>query len=151
MRMNGNDLPENDHIVRYVKPRNVEDGRVSIAEFRLREDRPDEKGVSVNWLEYYQNLSKEEQLAEIRRVSRLKLRENGGFAELNVGRIKDFLAEELPGLRVVHTPLDAEEEFPADPSHSEITGLPSGNSEQADLIAGMIAKCVCDFHPAIAE
>ena len=148
MRMNGNDLPENDHIVRYVKPRNVEDGQVSIAEFRLREN---EKGVSVNWLEYYENLSKKEQLAEVRVASRLVLRKNGKFAELNVGRIKDFLAEELLGLRVVHTPLDAEEEFPADPSHSEITGLPSSNSEQADLIAEMIAKCVCDFHPAIAE
>ena len=146
--MNGNDLPETDHIVRYVKPRNVEDGRVSIAEFRLREN---EKGVSVNWLEYYENLSKEEQLAEVRVASRLVLRKNSRFAELNVGRIKDFLAEELPGLRVVHTPLAAEEEFPADPSHSEITGLPSGNSEQADLIAEMIAKCVCDLHPSIAE
>ena len=146
--MNGNDLPENDHIVRYVKPRNVEDGRVSIAEFRLREN---EKGVSVNWLEYYENLSKEEQLAEVRVASRLVLRKNGRFAELNVGRIKDFLAEELPGLRVVHTSLDAEEEFSADPSHSEITGLPSGDSEQADLIAEMIAKCVCDLHPSIAE
>ena len=148
MRMNGNDLPENDHIVHYVKPRNVEDGQVSIAEFRLREN---EKGVSGNWLEYYENLSKEEQLAEVRVASRLVLRKNGRFAELNVGRIKDFLAEELPGLRVVHTPLDAEEEFPADPSHSEITGLPSYSSERADLIAEMIAKCVCDLHPSIAE
>ena len=146
--MNGNDLPEDDHVVRYVKPRNVEDGRVSIAEFRLREN---EKGVSVNWLEYYENLSKEERLVEVRLASRLVLRKNGRFAELNVGRIKNFLAEELPGLRVIHTPLDAEEKFPADPSHSEITGLPSDNSEQADLIAEMIAKCVCDLHPAIAE
>lgn len=148
MRMNGNDLPESDHIVRYVKPRNMEDGQVSIAEFRLREN---EKGVSVNWLEYYENLSKEEQLAEVRVASRLVLRKNGRFAELNVGRIKNFLAKELPGLRVIHTPLDAEEEFPADPSHSEITGLPSDNSEQADLVAEMIAKCVCALHPAIAE
>ncbi len=146
--MNGNDLPDDDHVVRYVKPRNVEDGRVSIAEFRLREN---EKGVSVNWLEYYKNLSKEERLAEVRVASRLVLRKNGRFAELNVGRIRNFLAKELPALRVIHTPLDAEEEFQADPSHSEITGLPSDNSEQADLIAEMIAKCVCDLHPAIAE
>ena len=75
--MNGNDLPENDHIVHYVKPRNVEDGQVSIAEFRLREN---EKGVSGNWLEYYENLSKEEQLAEVRVASRLVLRKNGRFA-----------------------------------------------------------------------
>ena len=46
--MNGKDLPGNDHIVRYMKPSSLEFGRVSIAEFRLREDRPDEKEVSVN-------------------------------------------------------------------------------------------------------
>lgn len=57
--MSGNDLPEDDHVVRYVKPRNVEDGRVSIAEFRLREK---EKGVSMNWLEYYENLMKNQTL-----------------------------------------------------------------------------------------
>lgn len=151
--MNSNDLPENDHIVRYVKPSNIdiESGRVNIAEFRLRENRPDEKGVSVNWLEYYKNLSKQKQLAEVRKVSRLKLRKNGRFVELNVGETKKFLSEELPDLRIIHAPLDAEDEFPADPSHSEITGLPSGTPEQADLIAQMIVKCICNLHPAIAE
>ena len=96
--MSGNDLPENDHIVRYVRPSNLEFGKVNIAEFKLREDRPNEKGVSVNWLEYYENLSKEEQLAEVRRVkaSRLTLRKNGKFAELNVERSRDFFLSSCP-------------------------------------------------------
>ena len=150
--MNGSDLPENDHIVRYVRPRNLEFEKVNIAEFRLREDRPDEKGVSVSWLEYYKNLSKEEQLAEVRRVFRLELRKNGKFAELNVEKIKRLLSGELPELRIIHTPLDAEEKFLADPSHSEIVGLPSSDSEQSDLVAQIIVKeCVCDLHPAIIE
>ena len=149
--MNSKDLPGNDHIVHYVKPSNFEFGRVSIAEFRLREDRPDEKGVSVSWLEYYKNLSKEQQLAEVRRVSRLQLRKNGRIAELNVGKIREFLFEEVPDLRIIHVPLDAEGEFLADPSHSEIIGLPSENPEQSDLVAQMIVKCVCGLHPAIAE
>ncbi len=150
--MNGNDLPENDHIVRYVKPSNLEFGKVNIAEFRLREERPEDKSVSVNWLEYYENLSKEEQLAEVRKVSRLKLRKNGKFAELNVGKIRRLLTEELPDLRIIHAPLDAEGKFLADPSHSEIIGFPSGNPEQADLLAQIIVqKCVCDLHPATVE
>ena len=152
--MNGNDLPENDHIVRYVKPSNLEFDRVNIDEFKLREENPDERGVSVNWLEYYKNLSKEEQLAEVRRVkaSRLKLRKNGRFAELNVGKIKRLLSEELPKLRIIHTPRDAERGFLADPSHSEIIGLPSGNPEQFHLVAQIIVKkCICGLHPAILE
>ena len=150
--MNGKDLPENDHIVRYVKPSSLEFEQMNIAEFRLREDRPGEKGVSVNWLEYYKNLSKKEQLEEVRKVFRLKLRKKGRFAELNVGEIKRFLSEELPDLRIIHTPLDAEGNFLADPSHSEITGLPSNNPEQSDLVAQVIVReCVCDLHPAIIE
>ena len=149
--MNDNDFPESDHIVRYVKPSNFELGRVNIAEFRLRESRLDERGISVNWLECYRNFSREGQLAEIRAVSRLKLRNNGRFAELNVGEIKRLVSEELRGLRIIHTPLDAEGEFLADPSHSEIVGLPSGNPEKSDLIAQMIVKCICDLHPAVAE
>ena len=43
--MSGNDPPENDHIVRYVKQSNLEFGRVDIGEFQLREN---EKGVLVN-------------------------------------------------------------------------------------------------------
>ncbi|MCY3986898.1 MAG: hypothetical protein OXF23_07675 [Candidatus Dadabacteria bacterium] len=146
-----NDLPESDHIVRYVKPSNLELGRVSISEFKLREGREDERGVSVNWLEYYNNFSKEEQLAEIRRVSRLKLRKNGRFAELNVGEIKRLVSKELRDLRIIHTPLDAEGHFLADPSHSEIVGLPSENPEKSDLIAQMIVQSVSCLHPGVAE
>ncbi len=50
--MTRNDLPESDHIVRYVRPSLVEEnGTANGAEFRLRPDRPDDTGLSVNWLE----------------------------------------------------------------------------------------------------
>ena len=94
--MSGNDLPENDHVVRYVKPSSIEPGRVSITEFRLHEDRADGEGVPVNWLECYKNLSKEKQLAEVRRGSRLRLRKNGRFAEL-----KQFQQNEEIVLQVI--------------------------------------------------
>jgi len=41
------------------------------------------------------------------------------------------------------------EDFAADPSHSLISGLPAGNTPEAELIGDMIAECVIGAHPAI--
>ena len=49
--MNENDLPDNAHVVRYVKPTSRhEDGSVDGSAFRLRSG---DNGLSVNWLEYF--------------------------------------------------------------------------------------------------
>ena len=149
--MNGEELSPEDHIVRYVKPSSMHEGRVDGSEFQLSPRRADDKGVSVNWLECYADCPKEARLAEVRRVIRLELRRNGRFAELNVGEVKRHLAEKLPSLRIIRAPLDAEGELEADPSHSEITELPEPGSDRAEIIGDMIAECVCELHPAIAE
>jgi hypothetical protein len=100
--MIGDDLPDDDHILRYVKATSIrEDGTVDGSEFRLRPNRPDDTGVSVQWPEYYHELSKDGQLAQVRSVSRLKLGKKARFAELNVGpRLIVFalLPEELRDL-----------------------------------------------------
>ena len=146
--MKVDDLPDDDRIVRYVKPSMVqEDGHPDGSEFRLRPGRPDDIGLSVNWLEAF-GQDKNHQLAEVRRLSRLTLRPSGRFAEMNVGTIKRKAAEELETLRVVHDPLEAEAAFEADTSHSEITGLRPGESDQAFLVGDLIAECVLDTHPA---
>ena len=54
---------------------------------------------------------------------------------------------ELTALRFVRKPLDAENGYEADPSHSEITGLPQGDSPEAALIA----ECIQAIHPAIID
>lgn len=149
--MIGDPLPNEDHIVRYVKPSSIDDGQVDGSEFRLRPDRPDDVGVSVNWLEYYLNQDKLAQLSEIRRVSRLSRRKNGRYAELNVGTVIAHLAAEIEGVGILHAPVDEEDGLEADPSHSEITGLPPGDSDQAALIGDLIAECVVDLHPALEE
>jgi len=46
-------------------------------------------------------------------------------------------------------PLDADENFEADPSHSEIVGLPPKDSPEADMIGDLIAKYVIEIHPAV--
>lgn len=146
--MNGGGLPDNAHVVRYARPTAVrEDGRVNGSAFRLR---PDDAGLSVNWLEHFRGLPTDRQLDEVRRLSRIDMRANERLAELNVGAVKHHVHERLPSIRFVHNPLPQEDAHPADPSHSEIVGLPPGESLEAALIGDMIAECVSAVHPAVA-
>ena len=148
--MTGNDLSDDDHVVRYARPTSVRtDGKVDGTAFCLRANRPDDTGLSVHWLECFCDGTKEEQLAEVRRLSRLQMRERGRLAEMNVGATKQYLRTELEGLRFIHTPLVAEGNYEADPSHSEIAGLPPGNSPRADLIGDMIAQSLSAIYPAV--
>ena len=147
--MTGTDLPDDDHVVRYAKPTTVrEDGSVDGSAFRLR---PSDKGLSVNWLDYYQRLNKSQQLDKVRRSSRLVMRRNGRLAELNIGVTKRHVHASLKSLRFIHAPLAAEGDYQPDPSHSEIRGLPPGDSPEAALIGDMIAECVQTIHPAITR
>lgn len=149
--MKGEDLPANDHIVRYVKPTMIEaDGSADGADFKLRATRPEETGLSVNWLEAFEQ-EKAGQLNEVRRLIRLRMRPSGRFAELNVGTVLRVVSEELDTLRIVHDPLAAEGEHEADSSHAEFTGLPSGDTDKAALVGDLIAQCVVAMHPAVVR
>ena len=147
--MKRDDLPTDDQIVRYVKPSMIQDdGTADGSEFRLRASRPDETGLSVNWLEGFE-LGKVHQLAEVRRSCRLRLSPRGRFAEMNVGSVLREVATELSTLRIVHDPLEANDGFEADPSHAQILGLPPGDSDHGLLVGDLIADCVIEMHPAI--
>ena len=138
--MTPSDLPNDSHVVRYVKPTHVrEDGSIDGENFRLSIN---SSPLSVNWLEYFRGRNKEQQLREVRKLIRLSLRPNGRFAELNVGTTIRDLELLLPTLRFVHSPSEATPRYDADPSHSEILGLPPGGSPQAALVGEMIAECV---------
>ncbi len=129
--MKNRHLPDCDHIVRYIKPSEIENGIVNGAEaFCLSPSRPGEKGLSVNWLEVF-GLDKGHQLSEVRRLSQLTLRENGRFAELQVGDICSKDINELNILYIVQDPLEANHNFDADPSHALIIGVPQKETEEA--------------------
>ena len=54
-------------------------------------------------------------------------------------------------VRFVHQPLTAEDTYAADPSHSEILGLPPADSPEAEMIGDLIAECIVGVHPAVEE
>ncbi len=118
--MTGDNLPADHHIVRYVKPSLVEDETVDGSAFLLR---PDEDGLSVNWLEAFGYDDKNRQLSEVRRLLRLRPARNGRFAKLNVGVTKRHISEVVEELGIVEAPRTSTDEFEADPSHAEIITL----------------------------
>ena len=145
--MKGDDLPANDHIVHYVKPSMIlEDGSLNGSEFRLRHTDPDVAGLSVNWLEIL-GQGKIQQLVEVRRLCRLTRRTTGRFAELSCTQF----ARKKDAVRIVHDPLPAQGQWDDDPSHSEIKGLPPGESDHAMLIGDLIAQHVVEMDSAVSE
>ena len=142
--MKGDNLPDDHHIVRYVKPSLVDDETVDGSAFLLR---PDENGLSVNWLEVFGGNDEHRQLGEVRRLFRLRLARNGQFAKLNVGATKRHVSEAVEELGIVEAPLSRTGEFEADPSHAEIIGLSPGESDEAMLVGDLIAECVISLRP----
>ena len=146
--MKGDPLPGEDRIVRYLSATLLIDGEFADgAGFCLRHG---ETGLSVNWLDVLAS-GGADPLSEVRRLSRLRLRRSGRFAELGVGDVLRTVTEELDTLRIVHDPLEEAEGFAADPSHSLVAGLPPADSDEAMLVGDMIAECVTAMHPAIVE
>ena len=137
--MKGDQLPDDDHIVRYVKPSFILNETVTGDAFELRNN---QTGLSVNWLEIIKAVDSHSRLNEIRRISRLTLRRNGRFARLNVGDTIHRVLEHAIEIGIVETPLDATEDFEADYSHAEIQGLPITGSHESELIGDLIAKGV---------
>ena len=67
--MTGQELPDDDHVVRYVKPTSIRtDGKVAGSAFCLRAQRPDDTGLSVNWLECFRGRTKDQQVAEVMKL-----------------------------------------------------------------------------------
>lgn len=144
--MSLNSLPDESHVVRYASPRFVDDGIVEGGAFIRRSHEPT---ISLNWLEAFGGLSKDQQLHRIRQLTRIEMRENGRLAELNVGQTRAHMGSQLEGFDFITSPLAATPDHPADPSHAEIVGLPSLGSPEAELLGDMIAECVLAGHPTV--
>ena len=126
-------LPDNDHVMRYVpwgKLRRDEDDKVLgfLGEaFNLR---PNEDSLSVNWLEYF-NGDREAQIqASVITFRRtITVGTKSAFGVGNVAKIKGVCRSRGATVRIVYEPTDD------NPSHSGIRRLPRDDAILLDALA----------------
>lgn len=145
--MTGDILPHTAHVLRYVGPNSIlEDGSIEI-HIKLRTDK-NEKGWSVHCLEYFGGRTKADQVDQVRQVARITLKKTGLLVEWEVGAVLQHLRDKAPQAQFVNKPLAADQNHRADPSHSELEGLPFDDEEQIALISDMIAERITSRYQA---
>ncbi len=140
-------VPGADHVARYLKPTACDNGTATSSGFQYKkgtDGKPNEREISVNWLEFFNKEAPiQDNLEKVREAFLEKqygLRKNGRFAVLNIGEMCDKVEEgtaehtELVSLMVKHTP------FKDDLSHSSIFGMPS-DVEGEFLVSAILANC----------
>lgn len=134
------ELPDDSTVVRYVRPSQTrDDGTIDGAAFQLR---PDEDYLSVQWLEQFDHIPQDKRLEQAARLIRLRLSKTGRFAKFNVGAIARAVQKAGFDIRFLHYPLEASNDHEADPSHSGVSGLPSEEDAQSELVGDLIARCI---------
>ena len=122
-----------DNVLRYVPPRLIKGSVIDAEAFSLSEAdmREPEPGLSVNWLEYFEGLSKSAQVAEVRERVQRQRAATAMFAELNVGETLTSLSS--LGLRPSfrHDPSPGNDRHGPDPSHATLLGLPPFGTNDA--------------------
>lgn len=136
-------LDHSHHFFRHIKKSWIDDGLVDPAAFRLRRNQEGqfEKGLSINWVEYFGTLTPQDAIAPLRHILTGKNRKVGGeskFALLNVGEAKDAAAQ----YTTIDIVLNKEKN---DPSHSLVKGYEAYN----DQVAEELAKVIIDTYPPI--
>jgi hypothetical protein len=114
----------------------------------------DADGVSIAIRRIFSKNS-EEDIAQIRSVvgARLKLGKTGVFAELNVGTALSVLHEFEESITIELAPLAAEGDWPHDPAHGLILGLPFKGEQigslRSELAGDLLARRIIGKYPAI--
>lgn len=149
--MKGREIREDQRVARYVRPRLVHStGHADPEAFvlRTRDDGIPEDGLSVNWLDAFPGGTRS-QLEEVTRRLRLRVTRNGRFAEFVVGDLTTLLAAENVDGSVVRVPLEAEDDYPEDPSHALVLGLPHPSTDRATEVGAHLARAaLLHFPPA---
>lgn len=135
-----NPLLDCHHFARYCRPDTVENGLPTGRSFEIRPEK--EKGISVNWLEYFRQEDACKNLEKVREVLKrknFKLSKKGRFTILGVGycKRKIKLAHKID-ISIKHTPNKK------DPSHSTIF---SDDLAVYIEIAELVTSA--DIHPGI--
>jgi hypothetical protein len=139
-KMKGDTIPEQDHIARFCRPMQIEDGKIQATAFMLRAS---EESLSVNWLEFLGCPNRESELDELQNIypKYLDVGRSAKIAVLNVGEVHEKVLTESPdgrNLEFLHDPIAI------DPSHSGIYGF----RQDDELIAELILQTVSHTYPA---
>lgn len=124
-------LPDH-HVLRYCSPLHVRDGKIKSSAFAFHDKK---EFVSVNWMEYFSAIdSIDGQVQEVYKVvsQKLKVKTNGRFARLNVGKVKGMSISDI-NIKISRFPEDS------DPSHAGIYGYKDQNGEIEVGLANMIS------------
>lgn len=133
-----NDIPDEDHLARYVKPMLVmrdEDTNEILGvfpqAFALRKDK-DEEYLSANWLEYYNDLPKEVQIAKVLKDFKagMTIAKTSALAIGIVGEIKGACSQHRKAIRVIHEP-----DLPHMPAHVAVRRYQDDSSALLELLA----------------
>ncbi len=145
----GDNLPDEDHALRYIRRRFVDlVDQINGSAFL---GRPAEKdnGPSVNWMEFFPG-DTPTRIAEIRKVKRMTYERRGRVARLCVGQTREYLRENAAlGIDFIYDPLppDAKSGSPADPSHAYMKGVPVVDSPEGELIQDLFVHCIVESFP----
>ncbi|MDY6932982.1 MAG: hypothetical protein SVZ03_02010 [Spirochaetota bacterium] len=138
--MKGEKIPDQDHISRFCRPMQAPEGQIQATAFMLREG---EESLSVNWLEFLNCSSRENEITKIRTIysETFAVGARAKIAILNVGEVRKKVLKESQdsrNLEVFHNPIIN------DPSHSGIYNLKQDN----ELIAELILETVRESYSA---
>lgn len=144
--MKGDLIPHSDTISRYCAPMTLSEktgkptGQSFIRKSDLRFANPH---ISVNWLEYFSDKEKSEQIEAVRAIlsKKMKLAKNAKLTLMKVGSIHEqFALDPDLAVRVLHWPDDQND----DPSHAGIFDIES----DPDVIGDMLAIVEAELLPA---
>lgn len=134
-------VPDQDHVARYCRPKQIDAGKIQPSAFILREN---EEYLSVNWLENLCKSDRNDQIEALRNAFQQKqftVKASAQFAILNVGIIRDKVREETVDKRDLQV---AHKSSTTDPSHCGIYNLKPDNM----LIAELIIETIRETCPA---
>ena len=144
----GDAIPDDHDVVRYVGGSKVNEYGIDGSAFELREEdmRQPEPGLSCNWLDYFVGLPRRVQVARVRGVIHMKPGRDAVFGELNVKVTLEAIGIGAPRTRFIYKPKPAQGNFPDDFSHCELLGLPDRGTHESELMGDKIAKLVKRIH-----
>lgn len=94
----------------------------------------------------------ENQVSGVRSVRRLTYARNGRLAQISVGGTRRYVEERAGTVfSFRHDPLPAESDFPADPSHALIYGIPTLDDPYSELIQDLLAESIIAHFPAVSD